>query len=113
MYSDFYNLAKLFEYRWEKMPFVQRFSSELKKIDWEHYQDTSFVTQQIALAKECLNKRFTFEDLYEYLLGKYKVRKYACHPRRLLRRVTSNLDLKTPRRVVNKCKRILKKVASR
>ena len=111
MYSDFYNLAKIFEYRWEKMPFVQRFAAELKQIDWNHYPDKEFVEEQIARTRKALNKHFTLTDYFEYLLGKYKVRKYLKHPRRLLRRITPDLSpakdfiKKLLRRVVRKTKK--------
>lgn len=87
MYSDFYNLAKIFEYRWEKMPYVARFAKELKKIDWEHYQDAEFVEKQIEAVRCALQCHLTFRDYVEYVLGKYKVRKYIHHPKRLLRRL--------------------------
>ena len=113
MYSDFYNLARIFEYRWERMPFVARFAKELKKIDWEHYSDTEFVTEQIENAKVALKMHFSFEDMCEYLLGKYKVRKYIHHPKRFFKRLLPDLSLqkefckKLPSRVVRKVKKIL------
>lgn len=113
MYSDFYNLAKMFEYRWEKMPYVARFAKELKKIDWDHYKDVEFVHQQIAMVREALNRRFTFQDRCEYLLGKYKLRKYIRHPKRLMKRLSpdisplKNFIKKLPGRVVRKTKKLL------
>ena len=113
MYSDFYNLAKIFEYRWEKMPYVARFANELKKIDWEHYQNAEFVANQIAFTREALNKRYTFKDWCEYLLGKYKVRKYIRHPKRLIRRLMPDMRpatefiVKLPRRVIRKIKKVM------
>lgn len=113
MYSDFYNLAKIFEYRWERMPYVARFAKELKKIDWDHYQDSDFVHLQIAKVREALQRGFTLRDYVEYALGKYKVRKYIRHPKRLLRRVLpdmsplKNFIKKLPGRVVRKTKKIL------
>lgn len=92
MYSDFYNLAGIFEYRWATMPYVAQFTQELKQIDWQHYPDKTFVEQQIARTKAALKKPFTPKDYLEYLLGKYKVRKYFHHPRKLLRRITPDFS---------------------
>ncbi len=85
-YSDFYNLAMIFDNRWFAMPFVARFAEELRKIDGGHYTDKVFVEQQINLAKEALHRRFSWEDYVEFIMGKYKLRKYWGHPHRLFRR---------------------------
>lgn len=113
MYSDFYNLAGIFEYRWSAMPFVSRFANELKQIDWQHYPDSEFVEQQITRAKDALNKGFTACDYWEYFLGKYKIRKYIYHPRKLLRRVIPDMSKaeefmrKLPNRIIRKIKKII------
>ena len=86
MFSDFYNMAKMFENRWEKMPYVERFAKELKKIDWNHYRDTEFVEAQIAKAKEAMACELTTRDYIEFWLGKYNVRKYIRDPKRILKR---------------------------
>ena len=105
MYSDFYNMASVFEYRYGTMPFVKRFAAELKKIDWTHYEDTEFVQAQVELARKDLERRFSIKDFIEFGLGKYRVRKYIKHPKRFLRRV-----LPTIRKPYDICVKICKKV---
>ena len=86
MYSDFYNLAELFECRWSRMPFVARFATELKKIDWEHYKDTEFVNKQIFATRSALKKHYNIVDYIEFFIGKYNLRKYIHNPGDFIRR---------------------------
>lgn len=105
MYSDFYNLAAIFENRYGTMPFVKRFAVALKKIDWAHYKDAEYVHRQVACARKALKRRYSIADMVEFALGKYRVRKYVKHPKKLLRRVFPSV-----RKPYDICVRICKKV---
>lgn len=86
-YSDFYNLAKVFEKRYGKMPYVHNFSKELKKIDWKHYLDSDYVSKHIFQARKSMLLPFTFVDLYEFINAKYKLFKYFGHPIKAWKRI--------------------------
>lgn len=113
MYSDFYNLAMIFEQRWKKMTFVMRFASELKKIDWEHYKDKEFVLNQIQKAKNALQQRYTIADIKEYAYGHYKIEKYLSNPSLVLKMIVHvlrkpfSLTKKVAKKVVRKIKKHL------
>lgn len=108
MFSDFYNLANLFEYRYGKMPYVKRFASELKRIGWETYSDSLFINHQINQAKEAIKCRFTLMDIFEFIMCKYKIHKYLLHPFKLFRRLTIGMG-----KPFSFMQKILKKVIRR
>jgi len=105
MYSDFYNLAEIFVYRYGSMPFVKRFAKELKRIDWVHYQDSDFVKKHIDSAKDALRKRYTCRDWIEFVLCKYRIQKYIKHPKKFCKRISPLWE-----RPLEKCCEIGKKV---
>lgn len=86
-YSDFYNIAIIFENRYGKMPFVKTFTNVLKEIDWLHYSDAEYVKEHIAEARKELAKHFNIIDLYEFMNAKYKLYKYLFHPIKAFKRL--------------------------
>lgn len=116
MYSDFYNLASIFEYRYGSMPYVKRFAKDLKKIDWEHYPDKEYVYAQLEAVQHDLARIFTIRDVVEFILCKYRIRKYLKHPKKFRRRIVPTLRkpfdycAEIGRKVVRKIKKILKKI---
>lgn len=119
MYSDFYNLAEIFSYRYGSMPFVKHFTAELKKIDWAHYQDADYVHKQIDNAKHALHKRYTCKDWIEFALCKYRIRKYIKHPKKFRRRIAPLWERpyeecsEFGKKIMRKIKKILKKIYER